>query len=98
MYSLTPRFSSNRMLREYTEMRYIPALADFKMRNEDGGELARNLVQWQTQLADYGNNIHWGDLRIEQHAKSTSFVVHVYLGDVSVDYIEVQLLEMLKTK
>ena len=91
MSSLTPKFSSNRMLREYTEKLYLPALADYKMRNEDGVELARKLVQWQIQLAHYGDNIHWGDLRVEQHADSRSFVVSVYLGDVSVDYIEVQL-------
>jgi starch phosphorylase len=79
------------MLREYTEKLYLPALADYKMRNENGIELAHKLSQWQTQLVHYGDNIHWGDLRVEQHSNSTSFVVSVYLGDVPVDYIEVQL-------
>jgi starch phosphorylase len=91
MSSLTPKFSSNRMLREYTEKLYLPALADYKMRNQNGVELAHKLEQWQTQLAHYGDNILWGDLRVELHTDSRSFVVSVYFGDVPVDYIQIQL-------
>jgi starch phosphorylase len=91
MSCLTPQFSSNRMLREYTEKLYLPAIAEHKLRNKNGLELAHKLVKWQTQLARYGDNIHWGDLRVEHQVSGTRFVVSVYLGDVTADYIEVQL-------
>ncbi len=91
MSSLTPQFSSNRMLRDYTEKLYLPALVNHQLRIEKGVGLANELIQWESQLVLHGDNIHWGDLWVRHQGDSILFIVSVYLGDVSADYIEVQL-------
>ena len=62
-----------------------------QLRIEKGVGLANELIQWESQLVLHGDNIHWGDLWVRHQGDSILFIVSVYLGDVSADYIEVQL-------
>ena len=45
MARLTPRFSANRTVREYTEQHYLPAAAAYRTRAADKGAVGR---QWST--------------------------------------------------
>lgn len=91
MSQLSPQFSSNRMLQEYVEKLYLPALADFKQRSKNGAQLAKNLYKWESRLYLHKENIHWGDLRIYKEDKLTRFAVSLYLGDIPPAYLQVQL-------
>ncbi|HUU35774.1 MAG TPA: alpha-glucan family phosphorylase, partial [Vicinamibacterales bacterium] len=50
MARLTPAFSANRTVREYTDTLYLPAAAAYRERFDDGGRLGRDLVAWQRTL------------------------------------------------
>ena len=41
---LTPRFSADRAVREYTEQHYLPAAATFHERAADKGAVGKNIV------------------------------------------------------
>ena len=47
MAQLTPRFSANRTVREYTEQHYLPAAAAYRMRAADKGAMGKQMVNWQ---------------------------------------------------
>ncbi|MFT5313202.1 MAG: starch phosphorylase [Paraglaciecola sp.] len=91
MSQLSPQFSSNRMLQEYVEKLYLPAITDFHLRIENEAELAKNLYKWESRLYLHKENIHWGDLRIYQDDNITRFAVSLYLGDIPPVYLKVQL-------
>ena len=45
---LTPHFSTDRVVREYTDRYYLPAAAAYRQRAADKGALAARLVAWRT--------------------------------------------------
>ena len=47
MARLTPHFSSNRAVREYTEKFYLPAAEGYRKRAENNGALAKQIVDWK---------------------------------------------------
>jgi len=53
MARLTPRFSANRTVREYTETYYVPAAAAYRKREANGGALAAEIVNWRRDLCDH---------------------------------------------
>lgn len=54
--TLCPMFNSNRMVQQYTEHFYLPALAHKKRLNGDGLEPARQLAEWRrTVESNWGN-------------------------------------------
>ena len=51
MARLTPTFSANRAVRQYTELHYLPSAEAYKERAKDNGaEMARTIVDWQQTL------------------------------------------------
>ena len=46
MARLTPRFSANRAVREYTEQHYLPAAAAYRKRAADKGAMGAQMVNW----------------------------------------------------
>jgi starch phosphorylase len=54
MSRLTPRFSSDRMVMDYTEQVYLPAAASYELRSTEGARVAFELQAWHEHLAE-----HW---------------------------------------
>src|SRR6202040_1265421 len=50
MAQLTPRFSANRAVREYTEQHYLPAAAAYRERSAEKGALGAQIVNWRHTL------------------------------------------------
>jgi starch phosphorylase len=53
MGRLTPLFSTNRTVREYTEQHYLPAAVAYRTRAAEHGAMGRQIVQWQHALAQH---------------------------------------------
>ncbi len=91
MGSLTSRFSSNRMLREYTENYYIPLAAAYRQRSENP-DIAAGLEAWHRQLEYHWQRIHFGNVTSKQNKDNTHyFEVQVYLDDITPDAVRVEL-------
>lgn len=89
--ALTPRFSSNRMLAEYLEKRYLPAAESFRRRRADRHRLASELQAWSRALIQHWPFIHWGNREVDTGEGGHCFRVQVYLGDIDPDAVAVQL-------
>jgi starch phosphorylase len=91
MARLTPQYSANRTVREYTEGRYLPAAAAFCRRAAEAGKEAKAICEWQAQLAEHWNCIRFGDMHAETQGQEHVFQVPVYLDDLSPDAVAVEL-------
>jgi starch phosphorylase len=88
---LTPRFSSNRMLAEYLDQLYLPAVQSYRRRTGRNLKLARELRQWMHDLHHHWEGIHWGKLTVETTAGVNVFRVPVYLGEIAPEFVTVEL-------
>jgi starch phosphorylase len=91
MASLTPRFSANRMVREYTERFYLPAAAASRRRSADRGRIARNLASWQNAIAAHWSEVRIGDVTFETTDDGWRVTAHVYPGELPSDSIRVEV-------
>lgn len=91
MSRLTPHYSANRAVREYTESRYIPAAIQFKERSSNNGAFGTKLLKWKKELDEKWNAIRFGELKVETNSSQHTFEVQVYLDDLSSDYVKVEL-------
>ena len=91
MARLTPRFSANRTVRQYTEQHYLPAAAAYRERAADKGELGRRMVAWQHVLEKRWEAIRFGDVKFETSGQEHEFEVQVYLNDLDSDSVQVEL-------
>lgn len=91
MARLTPAFSSNRTVREYTEDYYLPAAAAFRERERDNGKLGTTLLDWQGELAQHWAGLRFGQVRLETRDNEHFFEVPVYLDELNPDLVQIEL-------
>jgi starch phosphorylase len=91
MARLTPQFSANRTVREYTEQHYIPAAAAYRQRAADKGAMGVQLVNWQHAVDRKWGSLRFGDLRVESNADHHVFEVEIFLNDLDPNAVRVEL-------
>jgi starch phosphorylase len=91
MARLTPRFSANRTVREYTEQHYLPAAAAYQLRSADKGAIGRQMVDWQRSLEQEWATLRLGEVRAATDADRDVLEVDVYLNDLDPDAVRVEL-------
>ncbi|MDP2266822.1 MAG: DUF3417 domain-containing protein, partial [Thiobacillus sp.] len=91
MAQLTPRFSSNRAVREYTEQHYLPAASAYRERAADKGKLGAELVNWRRALEQKWAALRFGEVKIETDGAQHGFEAQVYLDDLDPEAVRVEL-------
>ena len=91
MARLTPAFSANRAVIEYTEKHYLPAAAEYLARAGDGAKLGTELLGWREQLARSWNDVRFGPVQVEQRDGLLHFDVPVDFGGLKPDSVHVEL-------
>jgi starch phosphorylase len=91
MARLTPTFSANRAVRQYTEEHYLSAAAAFRQRAENRGSAGADLVAWQAELAKHWSALRFGPATVEQQGEHYLFRVQVFLDDLDPDAVKVEL-------
>ncbi|MBI2455529.1 MAG: alpha-glucan family phosphorylase [candidate division NC10 bacterium] len=91
MARLTPRFSANRAVREYTEQYYLPAAAAYRKRAADKGALGAQVLAWRRQLAAHWPEARFGAVRVETRDDQHQFTVQVHLGGLEPEAVRVEL-------
>jgi len=91
MARLTPTFSTNRVVRQYTEEHYLSAAAAIRRRAENRGSLGADLVAWQDELEKHWPALRFGPATVEQQGKQNIFHVQVFLDDIDPDDVRVEL-------
>ena len=91
MARLTPRFSSNRAVREYTEHYYLPAAAAYRRRGADNGAIGRQIVAWRQNLAESWSRLNFGEMRLETRDDQHLFTIHIDLHGLDPQSVRVEL-------
>ena len=91
MARLTPLFSADRTVREYTEQHYLPAATAYRSRLARKGALGRRVVDWRRSL-----DAHWGTMRFGAVTSATDGDRHVveavvYLNGLDPNAVQVEL-------
>jgi starch phosphorylase len=91
MARLTPRFSANRTVREYTEQHYLPAATAYRERAANQGAVGRQVVDWRHSLEQNWSQLQFGDVKIETRGEQHIFEVQVCHRDLDPKAVRVEL-------
>ena len=91
MARLTPRFSTNRAVREYIEQYYFPAASAYRQRAGDNGAIGLQVVNWQHALEQKWAALRFGEVTFETHSEQHVFEAQVYLDDLDPKAVRVEL-------
>jgi starch phosphorylase len=97
MATLTPYFSANRTVREYTDKFYVSAAKTYRERSADGGAVGSKIIHWKRSIDVGWSKLHFGEVKFvtekDSHTgeEQYAFEVQLYLGDISPDMIQVEL-------
>jgi len=91
MARLTPRYSANRTVREYTEQRYLPAASAYRERAADKGAVGRQMVNWRQALDQEWGMLRFSEVTVETKGNQRVYEVQVYLDDLDPKAVRVEL-------
>ena len=91
MARLTPRFSTNRAVREYTEQHYLPAASAYRERAADKGAVGAHVVDWQHALEQKWAALRFGEVKVDTDGEQHVFEAQVYLDELDPELVRVEL-------
>jgi len=91
MARLTPRFSANRAVCEYTEQHYLPAAIACQSRVTNKGAFGKQLVDWRHSLDQKWAALHFGAVKVETRDGKHIIEVQVGLHGLDPKAVRVEL-------
>ena len=91
MARLTPQYSADRAVREYTEKYYLRAASLYHDRSQQDGAPAARLINWQRPLAEQWADMRMDEMRVETNDGQHAFQLQVHLGELSPDVVKVEV-------
>jgi starch phosphorylase len=91
MARLTPYFSANRSVREYTDEYYVPAAAAYRERAADNSAVGRQLAAWKRTLDQQWPAIRFGEVTVDTTSDVHTIGVQVYGDDPIQEAVRVEL-------
>jgi len=91
MIQLTPQYSTNRVVKEYTEKYYLPCATRYTERATNGVHKGREIFDWNTKLGLHWSKCRFGELNVETENENHLFRVPVYLGELKPGEVCVEL-------
>ena len=91
MATLTPQFSANRTVREYTEAYYLPAATRYAQRAANKGAAGAAIMEQRQQIDREWDKLEFGEVHTEAVANGYLFQVPVRLGALTPDNVLMEL-------
>jgi len=91
MARLTPQFSANRAVREYTEQYYLPAASAYRERAADKGAKGVQIVNWRKMLKQKWEALRFGEVKVGTKGKQHEFEAQVYLDGLDPETVLVEI-------
>jgi glycogen phosphorylase len=91
MARLTPEFSANRAVRQYTDEHYISSAAAFRRRAGNQGSVGADLAAWEVELEKHWPALRFGTATVVQQGEQYLFQVQVFLNDINPDAVSIEL-------
>ena len=91
MARLTPRFSAERAVREYTDRIYLPAATAVRERVANEGATGARIAEWGLELERKWANLRFGEMKVETRDASHLFEVQVWLDELDPAAVRLEL-------
>ena len=91
MAQLTPQFSTNRAVCEYTEQHYLPSAKAYLERAANHGKEGAEIINWQRELGLKWNGLRFGEVKLESDNDKHVFEAQVYLDNLAPEFVRVEL-------
>jgi starch phosphorylase len=91
MATLTPRFSANRAVRQYTEQHYLPGAASYRERAAGKGAVGKQMVDWRHAVDRVWGRLRFGEVKVGTNADHHVFEVEVFLNDLDPNAARVEI-------
>jgi glycogen phosphorylase len=91
MAALTPVYSANRSVREYTERCYVPAAASYRSRADNNAALGVQITDWRRALEHGWPTLRFGRVSIDTRGDRHHFTAEIDLGPLSRSAVTVEL-------
>ena len=91
MARLTPQFSAERAVREYTEQHYLPGAKAWLERAADKGAIGQRIIDWQLTLDKGWQTLNFGAMKVATDGGQHVFEVQVNLNDIDPQAVRVEL-------
>ena len=91
MAQLTPRFSADRTVRQYTEEHYLPSATAYRERAAEKGAVGTQMFNWKHALEQNWATVRFGDVKVETYGEQHVFEVQVYLNGLDPNAVRVEL-------
>lgn len=91
MAKLTPYFSTNRSVREYTEQHYLPAAKAYLERAAENGKIGVAIHNWSNGINENWAALRLGELKIETDGQQHVFEVQVYLDSLDPESVSLEV-------
>ncbi len=90
MSRLTPQFSANRAVREYTDTHYVARAKAYGERSKDPGAVSA-LIQWRKAVEQHWPGLRFGSMDVASEGGRRIFTAQVYLDDLDAEAVRVEL-------
>jgi starch phosphorylase len=90
MSRLTPTFSANRVVREYTGTHYVARANAYRERSRDPAVCA-DLIRWRKAIEQHWPRLRFGSLDVSSDGGQHVFTAQVYLDELDAEMVRVQL-------
>jgi glycogen phosphorylase len=91
MARLTPQYSADRAVREYTEKYYVPAASAYRQRAKEDGASAAGILRWRQAVAEHWGTVRFGPAKVQTNNGHHNFQLPIHLGDLSPEFVQVEL-------
>ena len=85
MAQLTPRFSADRSVREYTIQHYLPAATTYLERAANKGKKGKQIADLLHKLNQKWGSMHFGEVKFMTIEKQHKIEVQIYFNDLDPD-------------
>ena len=91
MAVLTPAFSANRAVQDYTERYYLPAAFHYKKRSASKGDYGKQIYKELLDLRNRWEGIRFGNLEIRNEDKGHYFSITVHLNGIDLNKLLIEM-------
>jgi starch phosphorylase len=91
MSQLTPQFSANRVVREYTEAHYLPRAKAYCERAQSSGAAMPGFIQWRQHVEEHWPRLRFGAFDVSTNSGQHLFRAQVYLDELDCECVHVEL-------
>lgn len=91
MAQLTPQYSANRCVREYTETHYLRAAQTYLERTANRGIIGQNIVEWKKEIAKKWPSLRFSNVKVETINDQHVFEARIYLDDLDPEFVKVEI-------